>query len=882
MTNDQCALSKEGLKSQLDIGSWTLVIALLSSLHAPAAPELLDDRFELPAGFHIYRAAGPDLSGGSYDLCFDGQGRLLVGDGNAVRRLKDKDHDGVYDGFEVIATGLGPRGPQGLLVWGDRLYAVGGDGLQLFEGYESGGPLVHRGRLGAKLNTGGDHDAHTILRGPDDHIYLMAGNGSGIRDRRHITETNSSVIFEREASVFRISPEGTKWECLGSGGRNPPSLGMNYLGELFSFDSDMEWHVGLPWYRPVRLNHWAIGGDQGWQDVGAYPPYYIDCLPGILDVGRGSPNWGVFYEQDLLPEKYRNSFLVCDYRWKRESNDQYSTSGRLVVFFLTRAGAGWKASMETLARPKPNARDNAGKRIQFALVDIVVGPDGSLYLSDHNQGIWRIICEPGPRSPARPLQRWELRAQAAWRHGLAGEVTPLLKLLRDEDAFVRRRAAEALTQLPAAEARPALIEALNDSERLVRYVTMCALAHHPPSEWLDDALARKHPQTQMRALVAGLIRREPPPDKKVRPVIAALLRAKKLSVEDQLDLLRVVALFPKAAGPGLEEFLLADFPDSDHNVRWEKIRLMGQFRVTNSFSVLLKELETEKDYITQFHIAQAIASLPRGWTAEQENRLLNWFLGTQQGWFAQFAGKGVEFPAFWQTVLADFAAHHRDAFMRARDKIDLASLMGSVVIDLLDAEGLAKLHEQETSPDIRKKIARALKKFPGAVVAAAEPAPKAPPEKSDAEIHGFILTVKGGDPLKGAKVYEALQCNSCHGGGVTPGREGKFFGPELGGIAQRLTKTELADALVYPSRRVEDRFKAIEIEFADATPLTGFITDQNAESVTLADREQVHRIPRARIRSINPQSSSLMPDKLLNRLTWDELRDLLAFLEDAK
>src|SRR6267142_6913581 len=151
------------------------------------APEFMDDQFELPTEFHIQRVDGQELSGGSYALCFDAQGRLLVGDGNAVRRLKDVDKDGVYDGFDVIATGLGPRGPQGLLVWGDRLYAVGGDGLQLFDGYESGGPLVHRGRLGAKLNTGGDHDAHTIFRGPDDYIYLMAGNGSGVRDRLHIT-----------------------------------------------------------------------------------------------------------------------------------------------------------------------------------------------------------------------------------------------------------------------------------------------------------------------------------------------------------------------------------------------------------------------------------------------------------------------------------------------------------------------------------------------------------------------------------------------------------------------------------------------------------------------------------------------------------------------
>ena len=384
-----------------------ILAALICTGGLRAAPAFLEPQFELPEGFRIYRAAGPELSGGSYAITFDGEGRLLVGDGTAVRRLLDDDRDGVFDRFEVIATGLGVRGPQGMLVYGDRLYAVGGDGIQLYEGYGSTGSPTHRGRLGEKLKTGGDHDAHTIFRGHDGWLYFMAGNGAGITNRLHITEETSPALREREASVFRISPDGQKWECLGSGGRNPPSLGMNSLGDLFSFDSDMEWHVGLPWYRPVRLNHWAIGGDQGWHDVGAYPPYYLDCLPGILEVGRGSPNWGVFYEHTRLPSRYRDAFLVCDYRWKRESNDQYATSGRLVAFFLKRDGAGWKASMETLARPRPGARDADGKPISFALVDIAVAPDGSLFLSEHNQGIWRICFHPSagalpPVAPAWP------------------------------------------------------------------------------------------------------------------------------------------------------------------------------------------------------------------------------------------------------------------------------------------------------------------------------------------------------------------------------------------------------------------------------------------------------------------------------------------------
>src|SRR5687768_5402911 len=296
------------------------VVFILSFLAAPisthSAPVFLDDQFEMPAGFRIYRAAERDLTGGSYALRFDGYGRLLVGDGAALRRLTDPDGDGVFDRSEVIATGLGWRGPQGILVYGDRLFVVGGDGIQLYEGYSTDLPLKHVGRIGAKLGTGGDHDSHTLLRGHDGYIYFMAGNGSGLTNRLHITEENSPALIEREASVYRISPDGKDWECIANGGRNPPSLGINYLGDFFSFDSDMEWHVGLPFYRPARLNHWILGSDQGWHDVGAYPSYFIDNLPGMLEVGRGSPNWGVFYEHIQFPARYRNSFLVCDYRWK--------------------------------------------------------------------------------------------------------------------------------------------------------------------------------------------------------------------------------------------------------------------------------------------------------------------------------------------------------------------------------------------------------------------------------------------------------------------------------------------------------------------------------------------------------------------------------------
>ncbi|MCZ6795079.1 MAG: hypothetical protein O7J95_15860, partial [Planctomycetota bacterium] len=503
--------------------SFTLPLLLLGG-----SPEFLEDRFEMPEGFRIYKVAGRDLCGGSYDIAFDGEGRLLVGDGKQVRRLEDRDGDATYDRSAVIARGLGPRGPQGLLVVGDRLFAVGGDGIQLFEGYASGGELRHRGRIGARFNTGGDHAAHTILRGHDDYLYFITGDGGGTGGRKHITEESSPALAERACSVFRISPEGRRWECVGTGGRNAPNLGMNALGDLFSLDSDMEWHVDLPWWRPVRLNHWLAGGDQGWQGVGAYPPYFIDCLAGIHDVGRGSPDWGVFYEHHSFPERYRDAYFVCDYRSKSATSGGYTTAGRLFAFFLERRGARWEASMEVFAVPRPGARGADG-RIDFAVVDVAVGPDGSLFVSDHGQGIWRIFHDPERRSstagPPPIVPRAASRSEPRQPAALLEE---LLSLPQPQAEWSRRRREEIRNALGGAFA-PGLRRIAGDPEekleRRLRALRYLSPGFEALPERFVEELARD-PLAEMRGQAAWLlgIRR--------RPAEAKLLAARLVDDRD--------------------------------------------------------------------------------------------------------------------------------------------------------------------------------------------------------------------------------------------------------------------------------------------------------------------------------------------------------------
>src|SRR5439155_17425756 len=125
----------------------------------------------------------------------------------------------------------------------------------------------------------------------------------------------------------------------------------------------------------------------------------------------------------------------------------------------------------------------------------------------------------------------------------------------------------------------------------------------------------------------------------------------------QLDLLRVLALFQKSleVEDGLKQaiaaYLLKDFPGQDRDARWEQVRLLGEYQFPAGFPKLLALLESERDEVTQFHIAQAISRIPGGWKKDEEERLLRWMLATQKGWFAQFDGKGVSSRFFCKRCL---------------------------------------------------------------------------------------------------------------------------------------------------------------------------------------------------------------------------------------
>jgi len=64
--------------------------------------------------------------------------------------------------------------------------------------------------------------------------------------------------------------------------------------------------------------------------------------------------------------------------------------------------------------------------------------------------------------------------------------------------------------------------------------------------------------------------------------------------------------------------------------------------------------------------------------------------------------------------------------------------------------------------------------------------------------------------------------------------------------------------------------------------LTGLLADSNAETITLLDEKNKRTVlNRADLEELNESPVSLMPEKLLDKLTDQQIRDLIAYIQSS-
>ena len=139
-----------------------------------------------------------------------------------------------------------------------------------------------------------------------------------------------------------------------------------------------------------------------------------------------------------------------------------------------------------------------------------------------------------------------------------------------------------------------------------------------------------------------------------------------------------------------------------------------------------------------------------------------------------------------------------------------------------------------------------------------------------------MLTTGKGDAQKGHAHFTKL-CATCH----MLFAEGNKVGPELTG-ADRKDVDFLATSIVDPSAVVRNEFVAQVAALKDGRLLTGLLAESAPSTVTLLDAKNERVVvPRQNLESLTPSRQSLMPEKLLDELDEQQIRDLFAYLQSS-
>lgn len=380
-----------------------------------------NERFTVPKGFAVEEVVSPNpdrkhldpkLPFSLINMCFDDKGRLLVSqERGPVLLCTNPNKEGVFQTIKPYCQQI--KGCQGMCWVRDALLLVGdgpkGTGLYRARASKTEDvidqvELLHRVRGGM-----GEHGPHAIIHGPDDWLYLVIGNhawaqpeklannsplvrwpkGVNGHSQKHPDTTEDILLPRLEdarghavgihapgGTIWRFDHDGKNLSMVNAGFRNHFDAAFNRQNELFTFDSDMEWDEALPWYRPIRVLHCPPGGDFVWRNgAGNTPNYYIDSLPPMHELGRGSPVGIEGYDHTAYPQQYRGALFMGDW-----------AAGVIFTVFPQRAESSFTARTERFCEGVP-----------MNVTDLAVGPDGALYFCLGGRGtaggVYRIVAK---------------------------------------------------------------------------------------------------------------------------------------------------------------------------------------------------------------------------------------------------------------------------------------------------------------------------------------------------------------------------------------------------------------------------------------------------------------------------------------------------------
>ena len=796
----------------------------------------------------VYRV--PPEQGSWVCLAVDHAGRLIASDQSSGLFRITPGPDASATVVESFASPVGAA--QGLLCIDDSLYCVvagdraDGPGLYRLRDTDGDDSYDDWRRL-RPLSSGGEHGPHGIVLGPDDMLYIVAGNHTPLPDpersvvprvwaedlllpRLWDARGHAVGILAPGGWICRTDRDGKTWELFASGFRNPYDLAFNAHGELFTFDADMEWDMGAPWYRPTRINHVVSGAEFGWRSgTGKWPEHWIDSLPATLDVGPGSPTGICFGYGTQFPERYQNALFAADW-----------TFGTIYAIHLEQNGTTYRADLEPFVTGRP-----------LPVTDVVANPvDGALYFAVGGRGVesalYRVKSDEAHDSKSNLIAR-EDQTGVALRHQL--------------ERLHTRGESPAVNDM--------IWPHLGSRERFIRYAARIALEHQPPAWWRDRALGEVDPRACINAIVA-LVRHDQ--QVSIVDVASALESCNEHAFDQQerLDWLRAWSLCFSRLGPPDEvmRHRLAnrfgeEYPTGVDTVDRELCDLLVFLRSPSVVERTIPLMERSSEDLhsvdfeliarnetygsaivkmaaampqrAQVHYALTLSHAEAGWTPALRARYFNWFRDARE------ARGGLSFSGFLDEIRSNAL---RSVPERERERY--ISMSESSVTGLDELPQPAGPGRSWTVDEVLD----ALEESPGTR-----------------------------DFENGKNMYVGAMCSLCHrfSGIGQPG------GPDLTQVATRHTVRDLVRTIVEPNASISDQYEQTRFSLSDGSVVIGRVVSRNPETIEVM---QSMLLPRSTITlevgnivSEAPSSQSAMMPGLLNRLNAAEVCDLIAFLQ---
>jgi putative heme-binding domain-containing protein len=572
--------------------------------------------FRTLPGFEVdllYKVPG-EKQGSWVAMCVDPKGRLLTSDQYGKLYRVTLDANGANPQVEALKIDIGEA--QGMLYAYDSLYiningkGPTGPGVYRIKDTDNDDQFDQYEHIVPMKGGAGEHGPHALVLGPDKKIYFCSGNQTDFPDKaktgavpRHWSEDHPvgrmpdgrGFMKDRLAPggwLCRMDENGDNVELMVTGFRNEYDIAFNPQGELFTYDADMEWDIGTPWYRPTRINHCISGAEFGWRNgTGKWPDYYGDSFGSVVNIGPGSPTGITFGTAAKFPAKYQNALFISDWSY-----------GVIYAVHLTPDGSSYTGTFESFATAAP-----------MAVTDLVIHPNGSMYFM------------VGGRRTGSALYRLSYKGTESTATA-TGQDNPAAA-----EARKLRHRLEAYHVKPSAEAIPLAVDQLGSPDRAIRFAARIALEHLPVEQWREAVLKVTEPRAIVTATYA-LARTGSKQDQGKLIEKLSKIEFAKLPPAGQLELIRAYELIFLRLAPASDSeraTILAQvdskFPGKEALVNRELANLLVMLKAPKIVDRCVGQLRLASAQEDQIHYAFCIREVKDGWTDQTRKGYFQWF-----------------------------------------------------------------------------------------------------------------------------------------------------------------------------------------------------------------------------------------------------------------